>query len=333
MLLPLAGAAVRFVASSGYSLYDERKFLPALSAFLFYYLYNIAKARERDIVNMFTAIALCIFGIQVFQVIYPEMAVFGIYDDEIRQSRHAIAEMRNGIYRFRLETYFFTLFCLYYYWNRLCAKPALRDIVLFCVFLTSTYLYLTRQIMIASVVTLACSYFFIKKTKAKIFSVLMIGLLGFVLLQYSDELFRKLFAQTKTEINAGNIRVITAGFYWEKICEGPIAFLFGNGHPVQLSKWSERVLHPSDIGLIGEMFHYGALWIVFYFYTVYLVLAKHGKKLPLYIKLFVFGTFTNSIMIFPYRNGGEYFVWATVLYIASLYIVRYRTLIRENNNE
>ena len=169
-----------------------------------------------------------------------------------------------------------------------------------------------------------CSYLFIKNTKARVVSIMLIGILSLVLLQYSSELFKELFNRTKTELVSMNVRVISTGFYWEKICENPITFLFGNGHPTLLSKWAKKGLFPSDIGLIGEMFYYGILWIILYLYTVYLILVKYGKRLPLYIKLFVFGTFTNSIMIFPYRNDAEYFVWTTILYLASLYLGRYR---------
>ena len=323
ILLPLLGTVIRSLLSSG-SFINERQYILPLSVFLFYYIYNIYRIEEQDICNIFTAIALCAFGIQIVQLLYPQSAVFGIYDEGIRQSRHVMVEIRNGIYRFRLETYFFTLFCLYYYWNRLLAKLTLRNIALFSVFLASTYLYLTRQIMIAVVITLMCSYLFIKNTKARVVSIMLIGILSLVLLQYSSELFKELFNRTKTELVSMNVRVISTGFYWEKICENPITFLFGNGHPTLLSKWAKKGLFPSDIGLIGEMFYYGILWIILYLYTVYLILVKYGKRLPLYIKLFVFGTFTNSIMIFPYRNDAEYFVWTTILYLASLYLGRYR---------
>ena len=201
--------------------------------FLFYYIYNIYRIEEQDICNIFTAIALCAFGIQIVQLLYPQSAVFGIYDEGIRQSRHVMVEIRNGIYRFRLETYFFTLFCLYYYWNRLLAKLTLRNIALFSVFLASTYLYLTRQIMIAVVITLMCSYLFIKNTKARVVSIMLIGILSLVLLQYSSELFKELFNRTKTELVSMNVRVISTGFYWEKICENHISIRKRTSYPVE----------------------------------------------------------------------------------------------------
>jgi len=330
IILPLVCAVVISVVPGGHSLYYERRYLPALSAFLFYYIFNVCGAVERDIMRIFTAMALCIFAIQIFQIMYPEQAVFGIYDDGMQHSKRALAEIRNGIYRFRLDTYPFTLICLYYYWNRLCARLTVRDVALFVIFAVSTYLYLTRQIMAATLVALVCSCIFIRKTRARVVYALLIGFLGLVLLQYSDELFGKLISQTRTDITSENVRVIAARFYWEKICAGPVEFLFGNGHPARLAGWGERGLSPSDIGLVGEMFYYGVLWVAMYLYIVYMILVRYGRMLPLYIKLFVLGTLTNSILVFPYRNAGEYLVWAAMLYVASLYIARGRATARKS---
>lgn len=174
--------------------------------------------------------------------------------------------------------------------------------------------------MFATAFTLVCSIFFIQNNKIKMKYVIIIAVCGMMCFYFIDILFEEFYDRTLKETNAHNIRWIATNFYWQKICEDPITFLFGNGHPKLLYKWQEKGLHPSDIGFIGEMFHYGVLWIALYFYSVYMILVKYGRKLPLYIKLFVLGTFTNSIMIFPYRNSCEYLVWTTMLYVASLYI-------------
>jgi len=321
ILLLLSSACIN-VVFTGNTLADERSHILSALAFLFFYLFYIYRISEQEIIRIFTVFALAVFFIQVFQTIFPETAVFGTDDTDTDLKDAGIASMRNGLYRFRLETYFFTLPCLYYYWNRLLSRLNLRDFLLFSIFLISTYLYLTRQIMAATAIALSCSYLFIKNSKAKIHIILLAGVFGFILLQFADDLFGKLLFETKTDLSGDNIRLLSAGFYWDKICENPLTFLFGNGHPELLHKWKEKGLYPSDIGFIGEMFHYGLLWIVFYFYSVYTILVKYGRQLPLYIKLFVFGTFTNSIMIFPYRSHSEYFIWATMLYIASLYITQ-----------
>lgn len=321
----LFGTIARLIIYPDSSLYEERHYILAYSAFLFYYIYHICDYGEQDIINIFLTISLCIFCIQVFQITFPERAVFGIYDEEIRNSHKAIAEIRNGIYRFRIPGYFFTLFCIYYYWNKLLLRITQKDVLLFSILLASMYLYLTRQIMFATFFTLTCSFLFIKSSSFKEKSIAVIIACGLIGLYFASDLFGEFYKSTLQETNTGNIRWVATKFYWDKICNNPFTFLFGNGHPQSLQKWMGLGLYPSDIGFIGEMFHYGVLWILFYFYTVYLIIFKYGRMLPLYIRLFVFGTFIDSILIFPYQSAKEYLVWVSMLYIASLYIGRYQT--------
>ncbi len=332
MILFLSSACVNIFISENFW-HNERSHISLVLVFLFYYLFYIYRISESDIIKIFTGIAVAIFFIQLFQIIFPQAAVFGTNDSGLGISKAGIADMRNGIYRFRLETYLLTLFCLYYYWNLLCIKINPRNLVLFSIFLASLYLYLTRQIMVATVIALGCSYLFIRNTRIKNHVIILIGVLVLILSLFFDDLFGELFLQTKREITGRNIRFLSVRFYWNKICENPLTFLFGSWHPEFLHKQLEKGLYPSDIGFIGEMFHYGILWIIFYFYSVYIMLVKYRQKLPLYIKLFVLGTFTNSIMIFPYRNYCEYFVWVTMLYLASMYIGHHKniTYIDKNN--
>ncbi len=325
LFLPLLGMAARQIIYFGPSLNEERHYIFPIATFLFYYIYYICDCKEQDIIKIFLFISLCIFGIQIFQIAFPEKAVFGIYDEELRGSRKAIAEIRNGIYRFRIPGYFFTLFCIYYYWNKLLLRISPKEILLFFILLASMYLYLTRQIMFATFFTLTCSFIFIKDSSFKEKSIAVIIACGLIGLYFASDLFGEFYKKTLQETNTGNIRWVATKFYWEKICDSPFTFLFGNGHPQSLQKWMKLGLYPSDIGFIGEMFHHGVFWILFYFYTVYLIVVKYSRMLPLYIRLFVFGTFINSIMIFPYRSAKEYLVWASMLYIASLYIGRYQT--------
>lgn len=333
IILFLLGNLMRIILNTGYSLYDERQYIFGISVFLFYYIFYVYNMEEQDIIDIFLVIALCVFCIQIFQIVFPERAIFGIYDEEKRISSRMVAEVRNGIYRFRLSGVLFTLFCLYYYWNKLLVRIRWKNAILFSVLFASMYLYLTRQIIFATLFTLAFSFLFIRNSSTKLKAIAIITACGLVALYFISDLFGEFYTRTLNESNAENIRLISLKFYWEKIVSSPFSFLFGYGHPQFLQKWAKLGLYSNDIGFIGEMFHYGLLWILFYFYTVYLIVLKYGRMLPLYIRLFVFGTSVNSILIFPYRAAGEYFVWASMLYIASLYIARYQTIVIENNTE
>lgn len=314
---------IQRVLVQGVPLYEEKALIFSVLAFSIFYYYQIKQISEQSIIKLITLIGLCIFVIQVYQQIFPEKAMFGVNaTSDNSYAYYGIAEIRNGLYRFRIGGSFFVLFCLYYYWTRFCERTSLKNFLFFIIFFTSMYLFLTRQIMFASIVTLACSFLFIKNVRLKIWISILFCIVGGLLIVYSDLLFGELFNQTKNDVNEDNIRVLAFTFLGDRIIDTFITFLFGNGYPSELlTKWAD-VLHifPSDVGIIGAMYHHGFLWIVYYFYILYLLLIRYRHKLPLYIKLFVFGTSINSILVFPYRSTNEYFLWATILYLCSLYI-------------
>lgn len=331
--IPMLCLITRFVLE-GVSPYAERSLIFSLLTFLFFYYFYIHHVSEKALVQIFTCIGTLIFIIQIVQQLFPSIAVFGIYNPDNETVNDAIAEIRNGLYRYRIIGISFTLLCLYYYWARICNKIKFKDVILFLMFWVSMYLFLTRQVMFATLVTLTLSSFFISNAKKRYAILALTSILIIVLIIYSDLLFGDLISQTKEQATDEDVRVLALSFYWGKIIENPLSFLLGNGHPDEFVFWQENYhFFTSDIGFVGEMYHYGALWIIFYLYVLYSLLVKYRKVVPFYIKLFLFGTAINSIMIFPYRSAYEYFVWASILYICALHInKRYEsTFLRTNS--
>lgn len=316
-LLPLLCLITKTLVN-GEPWYEECIHILHPLCFLAYFIYFISETRENDILHAFTILGLAIFVIQIVQIITPEWAVFGINKND------EIIEMRNGIPRFRLETYFITILCLYYYWNKMCVRLSVCNIFLFIIFFCSLYLYLTRQLIFASLVTILCTRLFVNSSKVNIKVVCIILVLAFGLLLTYDTLFKTLTTQTVKELNTQNIRWIDLNYYWGKICKNPFSFLFGSGHLAEYKRYANVGMYTRDIGIIGKMYHYGFLWVLMYGYMLYLILWKYRNLLPIYIKMYVFGTSVNSIFIFPHRVGMEFMIWPSVLYIASLYISHFQ---------
>lgn len=313
------------------SIYDEKIILFSGLTFLFFYIFYKYHITEKDIIKILTIFGLIVFIIQVYQQILPSKAIFGIYNENLGYETDNIASIRNNLYRFRLGTSLFTIFCTYYYWDRFRQSFNIKNLVLFIIFLTSIYLYMTRQLMISTIITLCFSIFYIRNLKIRISIIITIILLMIILFYYSDILFGALIEQTKEEANEENIRLLAFGFYWNKIIENPLTFILGSGHPESLNLWqNELKLWTSDIGIIGSMFHYGLLWIILYFYIIYTILKKYAKSIPLYIKLYILGTFINSILIFPYRDAKEYLIITIILYISSIYILKKKQICNKN---
>ena len=307
----------------GESLLDEKDFYASLVTFLFFYIFQARRVKEEELVGVLTFVGLIAFFIQMWQQMNPDSALFGVYNPNSKLffSTNELAEVRNDLYRYRIGTAFITIFCLYYYWGTVRRKFSLANVVLFAVFSVSIYLYLTRQILFASTITILLSFLFERRLTLKVWGLVLALVLGILLYTYSNVLFGELINLTREEVNSTNIRYIGYAFFWEKIVSNPILFFIGHGIINEIGVWQEKYyLFTSDIGLVGEWFLYGFLWVALYFYTLYLILFKYAKKIPMYIKLFVFGTSINSMFIFPYRSPYEYFIWVTILYVSSIYI-------------
>ncbi len=296
--------------------------------FLIFFLFHIYKVKEKTLMQAFITIGLVVFATQIIQQIFPDYAVFGVRDmSDINNEGYEKVEIRNGLYRYRLiSVYFITMLDVFYFWEKILIKRTRKDILLFCIFLCSTYLFLTRQIIFSVGVSILFSFLFTRNSNAKKWSIGGAILLVILLYFFYDAILGELLSKTQDELDDSNIRLTCLTFYWEKITESFQTILFGNGFPALLVEWQRTLkLTPADIGLVGEWFYYGIIWIVIYLYTLGVIFLKYRNFIPLYIKLFMVSTFLISIMIFPYRSAIEYLIWSSVLYICSIHIKKFKS--------
>lgn len=321
LIIPFAGYFIK-IAKEGWGNGDVTFYLNMILSFCMCFLFYRLHASEKIIVNVIVCSAIIIFCLQVFQQIKPSGVLFAEYSEDSLLHMGDYAEIRNGIYRWRFETYFITLFALYYTWCKVLKAYSLKRLMLFLCILSSMYLYMTRQVMFASLVTLGLSFFLDKKRLNARHILLFV--VGFSLLFFfRDILFGELLKFTKEESN-DNIRDLTFAYYWQRDTESLLACFFGHGlsRDIEIMKENYMIV-VTDIGIIGQWFIYGLIWIILYVFMVFNIVIRYRKKIPLYIRLFVIGTFINSAWIFPYRREYEFFIWAVVLYISSIYIYQY----------
>lgn len=255
--------------------------------------------------------------------------VFGLIDGDFDETFQ-----RNGILRFYIGSYFIAIFCIYFYWSKLQGKLSCLKIVLFIVFMISMYLYMTRQIMLATLVTIGISICMMNKKKVKLYAVISVVILGFLLYQYYDVLFGELVNSYKQDQFTTDIRWKCMNFTTSQFLNNPSMMIFGFGHIAAEKSWASKGYYMSDIGILGETFYYGIGWAILYVYILYKYVWKYGKIIPLYIRLFFIGTFINSIFIFPYRNNSEAFIWVCALYVGGLYIRKKKICkIKRKHNE
>ena len=312
---------------NGESFYDERFYIVCTFAFLLYYLYTARSMTESDVLKPILIVGTITAIILILQVLFPDYAVFGIRTEEV-EGVEDIASQRNGIYRFRLSVQPISLFCMLWSFDRYRKDRKLKKLLLFLFFTTSVYLHLTRQTIFAAVVTISCSFFFLRNTKIKLWMLLFVSIALTLIYSFASVLFGDMLLISAEYDDT--IRLMAVQYYWEQICTDPLTFIFGNGHMRYLDDFQKSSnLYASDIGIIGEWFYYGIIWIGIYVYIVFLLLHKYKNQLPLYIKLFVFATLLTSVLMYPFANTYEYIIWAGILYISHIYISGNKELISE----
>lgn len=309
--------------------------------FIYFYLHKI-KLNEQTIIKAFSIFALIVVGLQVFQQFTYPAADFGVYTPEIMQAlgRPEKVDIRNGIYRFRIDqNSYITVVVLLFFLFKLKDKFSIRTLSFVVLMLVSIYLALTRQVMASALFVVVLALLNIKSRKDLIKSFLFIGVLAYVGYTFSDVLFGELSEQTQDEADDDNIRVFSYVFYWDKITENTMTFLFGNGMPGSSGPFKKLMdlwqfdygYWPVDIGVVGFWFHYGLVYILAFFYANFLFLVRYRKVVPKYLSLTVLFTFLMSIMAFPYWGLFCYFYWPFIFYLYDLHIDQYNLSLESNS--
>lgn len=297
--------------------------------FLGFYLYKYKRVSEKRIINTFMVVGIFLFTIQIYQQMFPQNALFGIYsEEESLLHNYEVSDIRNGLFRYGLAANCVILVCMYYSWGKILEKFSVKRVFVFLVFFCSMYLTLTRQIVFASLASMACSFVIVMKKNNKRRGLWVVGMLMVFVVTVGinfQSMFGEFVERTESDLTTDNIRYASFVYYGEKIFTNLSTFLIGNGH-ASIESAKELNLDPTDIGFVGQAYYYGVLWILLWLYTIYQVLVKYKDYAPLYVKLYAIGTTIQSIGIFPYRTAGEALVWVTMLYIVDLNYFRNRQI-------
>lgn len=296
----------------------------------FFMLFYHFRLSEKMILWVLALYAITTSVIQIMQQIDPLYAIFGGDPEDIGDI--VSTGERNGLARFFVGSYHIQMLMLCFFWSKFLKTFRIFWGILSALLLVSVYLYLTKQILISTLLTLALSFFMTKGRKTTIFAC-VIGFASIVALAiFWEELFGELIQDSKDDSFSHGIRLEFIAWIMEYNLTDPIGVLLGHG---MSSPWFQKLVHklyyPSDIGFFGESIYYGWGWALAYFYVVYRILFTYRQRIPLYLRLFVICSGIISVFIFPYRNRIELFNWICMIYICSLYIDRKSDMIIEND--
>lgn len=315
-IMPLISVALA-VGMYDQTLGEERKIIYFGLTFLSYFTFYLLKLNEKEIVCALTIFGIATLAIQLYQQLDSATILFGYNEDDLESGYFV---KRNGIRRFFVGVSNVGLVCLYFYWSKILEKFNICKFLLFVFFVLSIYLYLTRQVLIATGVSLFMSFFIVHKKsiqkKAFVYTIVafIMGLLIY------DIAFADFVTYSQTNTYSMDVRLSAIPFFFSKWFDSFFSLLLGHGRLNAEVQWGYIGLNASDIGFIGEAFTFGVVWILVYFGLVLKFLLSYRRLIPPYLIFFLFGTFINSIFIFPYKNSASGFIWAAFLYIANCYI-------------
>lgn len=297
--------------------------------FMIFYRFRFS---EQMILWILSLYALITVGIQIAQQMDPLFAVFGGNPDDF--SDLVVAEKRNGLARFFVGCISVQMLIMCFFWSKMLKTFRIHWGILSALMVVSIYLYLTKQVLISTLLTLGVSFFMVKGRRVKILAFILAAICIVGLGVFWEDMFGEMIQDSKDDSYSHAIRFEFIGYIMEYNQTDPVGVLFGHG----MSKpWFAELQHksyyPSDIGFFGEAIYFGWLWALAYFYVVYRIMVTYRDRIPLYIKLFVICSGLISIFIFPYRNRIELFNWICMIYICSLYIDNRTDLILEKTLE
>ena len=300
---------------------------PIIGGIIFYHFLHSYRINEQTLITSLQIIALTILCIQIFQQLFPSIAIFGAGSSlNILEGKEV--EIRNGLYRFRLGNN--NIFCfpiLYYAWSKFMSKKTLKDLLLICLMLISTYLLLTRQILATTLITLIIGIFYNKKSnKSTYFFILFIGILLLVI--NKDIILGDFITKSNDDINNSDyIRYLSAEFFFDQTFLSPLTIICGHCIPVGGSPFETYIhrlwevgMYSGDVGFIGAAFHYGWIYVITFYFIIYKIFFIYKKYIPPYIKMSILSMTLYSIMIFMFSTNAGIILWAIILYICDVHI-------------
>ncbi|MBQ0075364.1 MAG: DUF1542 domain-containing protein [Prevotella sp.] len=294
--------------------------LPWLFVSTLFIIFHRFHFTERRILIILGIVAIGTVGIQIMQLVEPLFTVFGDPTGETL-GELVVSGERNGIVRLFVGCIPLQMLMLFLFWCKFMTTFRIHWALLTGLMLFSVYMYLTKQVLIATVFTLGLSFFMLQGRRIKIIAYTMMVILTAILAFFWEDLFGDMIKDSQDDSFSHAIRFEFIGFISEYFITHPIESIFGHGFSIPLIKeWIHKLYHLSDIGFFGEAFSYGWPWSIAYFLVVFRILVTYRNRIPLYIRLYVIATGFISIFIFPYRNRIEMYTWISAIYICSLYI-------------
>lgn len=326
-----------FSAINSYIYFEQSPFESIRAIFkvtfipLTYFVLHKLKLQEATILKSFFLTTLFILILQVVQQFTYPTFYFGGYTEaqiELLNLDSKSVEMRNGLYRFRIEGLLSPLF-LFIFWIWVTKKYETTILIFAGLMLLSVYLTLTRQVILSAIITILLSFLLHKRLKntSKFNIIILLLVVVCILAIYFDDLFGSFVETSQSDMSENYIRILAAQYYWNDYIKSPLVMLFGYGAPGQtglfhnyVEKLNDYRFFVADIGFLGYAWRFGAIYVIVCVYAFFMIFFKYKKSCPLYIRLYVCYAMIMSPMIFPFFGAVNMLYISFLFYICDLHI-------------
>lgn len=284
---------------------STRAYLPAFVA-LSYFLLHKAKVKEKDIVNLVTALAVIRTLITIVQQFtFPDYLFCYRPEGLDAGGFFKGIEIRSGLYRFAIEDTYLSMFLAFYYFRRLIKQVSALDLGLFLIGLLGVYIDQTRQLMLSTFLAVVLVLLFSVHFQQKWIILGIIGLIAAIIAFNADILLEDLLDMTRRDLNVGNIRLLAYSTFLLEFWGGPLSVIFGNGpvqwnsaYGTQIAYYQENLrLYRSDVGIVGAANMYGVVIVIFLLTFLVFYVFRNWKKLRIHNKMFFVAMIINLPMI------------------------------------
>lgn len=298
-------------------------------AWLFYFFLWYKKVSSKLVYKLIIVFGIIYTSIELFQQFtYPHYLFFTRDDNTYIGG----LEVRMGLYRYAISGIELCVMALFVVLSNIKQRIYSREYYLLVLYLfLGVYAYLSRQIIIATFMSICTLIIYSKNNKLKQKVVYTVGLIVFILALYfkSTQLFGEL-ANFSDSFEIGRLNSYL--YYFYASIQSSLSFLLGNGvyhntslYGIEMISLHQNGLILSDIGIIGILHSYGIFFVIGFYWMVLRLLVN--KNLSLFLKCNLLVWAIVSPIYFVFWEFPSTLFFAMFLYLCDVNIVENKKII------
>lgn len=311
---------------------------------LFYFVLHKLDIDPKDLKNILLFIGAFWALIMIYQQ-FTTNVIFNLHATEVDDTGEVIFRVERGVKRIYMPGTEFGFFTLFYAWEKIFNKITIKYLLLFSLAFVGLILTDSRQIIFGMITILGGSFLFRinVQNKQRIRFIFFTFLIAILVYSYGGAYISNLIKISQEQKSSDNfIREKAAEFYLFNYNPSVFCYIIGNGWENFYSSYGREVKESiegvygyfrSDIGLIGALNKFGALYVGLILVLYYRMIFRRSKLIiPIYVREFFLICLVTSF------TGANYFEYSFIfpIFLCIFYIIdrkNQKCLLRKPNGK